>query len=235
MNETQFVEYLEKNHITINQEQLNLFKIYYEELVEYNQKVNLTAITDQEEVYLKHFYDSLTLLFSTSLKENSTLCDVGAGAGFPSIPIKIIRPDLKVTIVDSLGKRIQFLNYLIEKLNLKDVIAINMRAEDFAKDNRESFDYVTARAVARLNILSELCIPLVQIGGEFIAMKGHSGEEELTEANKGIKLLGCTITKATPISLPLNGGDRFIIISTKNQKTPNKYPRNYSQIKNKPL
>ncbi len=235
MNETQFVEFLALNKLAITEKQLELFKIYYEELVEYNKKVNLTSITDKEEIYLKHFYDSLTILFATPIKENSTICDVGAGAGFPSIPLKIMRPDINITIVDSLGKRIEFLKYMIEKLNLNHIEAINSRAEDFSIDHRETFDIVTARAVARLNILSELCIPLVKLGGHFIAMKALSGAEELRESKNAIQILGCELTENIELVLPLNGGTRNIAIITKKQKTPNKYPRNYSQIKNKPL
>lgn len=235
MNESQFIENLKLNNIEINKDQLLLFKQYYELLIDYNHKVNLTSITDLEDVYLKHFYDSLSLLFTIKINQNSTLCDVGAGAGFPSVPLKIIRPDLNITIVDSLGKRINFLKELINKLGLKKIVAINSRAEDFTIDNRESFDYVTARAVARLNILSELCIPLVKESGKFIAMKGQTGQEEFDEAKKAIKILGCELDHNHLFSLPFAGGMRNIIILTKIGKTPDKYPRNYSQIKNKPL
>lgn len=235
MNETQFIEELKKNNIEINETQLKLFKEYYHLLIEYNKKMNLTSITDKEEVYLKHFYDSLTLLLYNPLEKNSNLCDVGAGAGFPSIPIKIVRPDLRITIVDSLGKRIKFLNELIKKLKLSNVEAIHSRAEDYANLHKEEFDYVTARAVARLNILSELCIPLVKVNGKFIALKGQSGEIELNEAMNAIKRLGCKIENHKNFTLPYEAGDRTIIICKKMAKTLDKYPRNYSQIKNKPL
>lgn len=235
MNEKQFVDDLKKHDVVMDEKQLALFKQYYEILVDYNQRMNLTSITEKKEVYLKHFYDSLTLLFYSSIKENSKLCDVGAGAGFPSIPLKIARPDLKITIVDSLGKRIQFLNHLIEKLDLDEINTVHSRAEEFSVNYRESYDIVTARAVARLNVLSELCVPLVKEKGQFIAMKGQSGQEELKEAKNAIKSLGCELEAAHEFSLPLNGGSRNILIFTKKHKTLNKYPRNYSQIKNKPL
>lgn len=234
MNELEFVNELNKKGIKLNSIQQEQFNIYYQTLIDYNQKVNLTTITEKEEVYLKHFYDSLSILFYSEIKEGSTLCDVGSGAGFPSIPIKIVRPDLKITIIDALGKRIKFLNYLVSLLKLNDVSAIHTRAEEYAKDNRESFDYVTARAVARLNILSELCIPLVKIGGKFIAMKGSS-DEELQESVKGIKILGAEINDNVKFNLLNEGGKRNILIFKKITKTPNKYPRNYSKIKNKPL
>ncbi|QVK17884.1 16S rRNA (guanine(527)-N(7))-methyltransferase RsmG [Mycoplasmatota bacterium] len=235
MNEKEFIQDLKKHNVEIDEKQLSLFKQYYEILVEYNQKMNLTSITDKDEVYLKHFYDSLSLLFYCSIEENFKLCDVGAGAGFPSIPLKIVRPDLKITIVDSLGKRIQFLNHLIKKLDLNEVNMVHSRAEEFSVNNRESYDIVTGRAVARLNILSELCVPLVRENGKFIAMKGQTGHEELQEAKNAIKTLGCELKAVHEFSLPLNGGSRNILIFTKKHKTPNKYPRNYSQIKNKPL
>ncbi|MDF2699127.1 MAG: rRNA ((527)-N(7))-methyltransferase RsmG [Haloplasmataceae bacterium] len=235
MNENQLVSLFQSKDLSITNEQIELLNKYYEILIEYNKKVNLTSITDKGEVYLKHFYDSLTLITEHSIKKNATICDIGAGAGFPSVPVKIMRPDLTVTIVDSLGKRIDFLNYLFSKLKLENITAINDRAEAFSIEHRESFDYVTARAVARLNILSELCIPLVKLNGEFIAMKSTTGNEELNEAKKAIETLGCVVSKNHVFTLPYEGGLRNIIVCKKNSKTPDKYPRNYSQIKNKPL
>jgi 16S rRNA (guanine527-N7)-methyltransferase len=235
MNEQQFIENLKIKGINITADQMELFKKYYEILVDYNQKVNLTSITNQEEVYLKHFYDSLSVLTLHPLKEGSSLCDVGAGAGFPSVPIKIIRPDLKITIVDSLGKRIQFLDYLFGELKLSNINAVNARAEEFTVDHRESFDYVTARAVARLNVLAELCIPLAKVGGEFIALKAASGEEELLEAKNALNKLGCQLKDQFQFELPYEGGMRNILIFDKVNHTPNQFPRNYGQIKKKPL
>ncbi len=235
MNEEHFVSALKERGIELSTIHLDLFNKYYELLMEFNQKMNLTAITAKEEVYIKHFYDSLSLLFYQELPDSCTICDVGSGAGFPSIPLKIVRPDLKITIVDSLGKRILFLNHVIEKLRLHDIKAYHTRAEEFCLNNRESFSVVTARAVARLNILSELCIPLVNENGLFIAMKGSTGKEELQEAEKGIEILGARLTDLYEFSLPNGNGMRNILVFTKIHKTPNNYPRNYGQIKNKPL
>lgn len=235
MNPVQFSEYLKVKQIHLSSKQLEQFHQYYELLVTWNQKVNLTAITEEEDVYLKHFYDSLTPLTEYDLPQGATLCDVGAGAGFPSIPLKIVRPDLKVVIVDSLNKRIEFLKHLIKELGLEDVQAIHHRAEEYAQTKRESFDIVTARAVARLNILSELCLPLVKENGLFIALKGSSAQEEIEEAKQAIKTLGGTFKESIDFQLPEEGGSRSLIIIHKKKKTPLKYPRNYGQIKKKPL
>ncbi len=234
MNQTQFINELQKNNINLTDKQLQQFETYYQTLIEWNQKMNLTAITDKEEVYLKHFYDSLTISFNQHF-DHQSLCDVGAGAGFPSIPLKIVYPNLKITIIDSLNKRITFLNHLVKVLDLKDVELIHGRAEEYAINHRECFDIVTARAVARLNILAELCIPLVKIGGEFIALKGLKGEEELLEAEMGMEKLGGQITMETEITLSDDNDYRYNLYIEKTKKTPNKYPRSYSQIKKKPL
>ena len=235
MNPSMLVDLFQKRNINITSQMLSQFETYYKILIDYNTKVNLTSIINKEDVYLKHFYDSLSLLLEYDLKEGATLVDVGAGAGFPSVPLKIVRPDLSITIVDSLGKRIEFLNYLFESLKLKGIKAVNYRAEDYAKDHRESFDYVTARAVARLNILSELCVPLVKVHVEFIAMKSLNVDEELSEAKNAIEILGCQLKNKFEFDLPQDGGRRTILIYKKTIKTPNKYPRNYGQIKKKPL
>ena len=189
MNEQEFINQLKQQGIELTALQIEQFKKYYELLVEWNQKMNLTAITDQEGVYLKHFYDSLTIAFNFKFN-NQKIIDVGAGAGFPSIPLKIVYPDLKVTIVDSLTKRITFLNHLFKELKLTDCQAISARAEEYAKDHRQEADIVMARAVARLNILDELCLPLVKVNGYFLALKGLKAKEELKEASNGIKILG---------------------------------------------
>ena len=173
MKPEEFYQRLQEVHgITLSDEQKKQFDQYFHLLVEWNEKMNLTAITDEEGVYLKHFYDSLALGFHHELTDQ-TLCDVGAGAGFPSIPLKIVFPDLKVTIVDSLNKRITFLNTLVETLGLKDVQCFHDRAETFGqnKEFRASFDVVTARAVAKLSVLSEFCMPLVKKQGYFLALK----------------------------------------------------------------
>ena len=169
------------------------------------------------------------------LNKKFTLCDVGSGAGFPSIPLSIISDNAKVTIIDALNKRIKFLNDLILELGLKNVIALHERAEDFAKTKREFFDVTTARAVARLNILSELCLPLTKVGGYFIAMKGQGGNEEIKEASKGIEILGGHVEKVISLELPDNACARDIIIIKKIKETPKKYPRAFAKIKERPL
>lgn len=194
MNELEFIKQLETKGITLTPQQVNQFKQYFKILVEWNEKMNLTAITDEEGVYLKHFYDSLTIAFDFDFTDQS-IVDVGAGAGFPSVPLKIVYPELKITIVDSLTKRITFLNHLFKELNLSNCQAISARAEDYAKDHRQKCDIVMARAVARLNILDELCLPLVKVGGYFLALKGLKATEELEEAGKGIVLLGGQVEK----------------------------------------
>ena len=230
-----FNSYLEELNIEPSAEILNKFKTYYEYLVEVNEYMNLTAITQEDEVYIKHFYDSLLLSKYYNLKdEKKTLCDVGAGAGFPSIPLAICFPNLEVTIIDALQKRIGFLNNLIENLGLKNVKALHYRAEDFAKIKRESFDIVTARAVARLNVLSELCIPLVKTGGNFIALKGDD-INEVIEAKKATDILGAKYTNDYADELPLDMGKRTIIIYEKIKNTPNRYPRAFAVIKKTPL
>lgn len=188
--------------------------------------MNLTSITDEHDVYLKHFYDSIAPSFYFDFNQPISICDVGAGAGFPSIPLKIMFPQLKVTIVDSLNKRIQFLNYLASELQLQDVSFIHDRAETFGKGvYRESYDVVTARAVARLSVLSELCLPLVKKGGQFVALKSSKGEEELEEAKFAISVLGGNVTETHTFELPEDAGERQMFIIDKKRQTPKKYPR----------
>ncbi|MFQ6792621.1 16S rRNA (guanine(527)-N(7))-methyltransferase RsmG [Thomasclavelia sp.] len=233
MNEQEFIDQLNKQGINLTVKQLEQFKKYYVTLVEWNQKMNLTAITDQEDVYLKHFYDSLTIAFDFKFKDQKII-DVGAGAGFPSIPLKIVYPDLKVTIVDSLTKRITFLNHLFKELELTDCKAISARAEEYAKTNRQKADLVLARAVARLDILDELCLPLVKVGGYFLALKGLKAQEELTKASSGIKILGGEVERVIDFRLT-NDDHRSNIIIKKVKATPAKYPRMFGKIKKQPL
>jgi len=225
----QFEEYLKNLGIKINDEQYNQFEKYFDLLIEWNEKINLTAITKRDDVYLKHFYDSLTL---TKIQDfsNQTLLDVGSGAGFPSIPLKIIFPDLKVTIIDALNKRINFLKLLTETLDL-DVTLIHGRAED--QKEKENYDLVTARAVANLNVLSELCLPFVNMNGSFLIMKGSKGEEELKHAKRAVELLGGKHVQT--ITFPLKEEMRTLIKVEKVRTTPKKYPRQFKTIKNKPL
>lgn len=227
MNEQQFIEALKEKGIELSEMQIAQFKKYFELLVEWNEKMNLTAITDLEGVYLKHFYDSISASFYFDFTKVSSVCDVGAGAGFPSLPIKICFPDLHVTIVDSLNKRITFLNHLSEQLNLKNVEFVHSRAEEFGQNvkYREKFDVATARAVARLSVLSEFCLPLVKKGGNFVALKAAAGPEELKEANKAINTLGGSLKEEFAYQLPIEDSERTIYIINKIKETPKKYPR----------
>lgn len=222
--------------IELSEEQQRQFQTYYQMLVEWNEKINLTSITEEHEVYLKHFYDSIAPSFYTDLTKELTICDIGAGAGFPSIPLKIIYPNLKVTIVDSLNKRIKFLNQLAEALDLENVNFVHDRAETFGKGvYRESYDIVTARAVARLSVLSELCLPLVKKGGQFIALKSSKGEEELEEARFGLGILGGKVRETISYELPEEAGERQMILIDKRSQTPKKYPRKPGTPNKSPL
>lgn len=227
MNEQQFFDALKEKGIELSTEQLAQFKTYFETLVEWNEKMNLTAITDLESVYLKHFYDSISAAFYVDFTNATTLCDVGAGAGFPSIPIKICFPHLHITIVDSLNKRIQFLNHLSTELGLSHMNFVHSRAEDFGRNAqyREQFDLVTARAVARMSVLSELCVPLVKEGGQFVAMKAASGEHELKDAKRALATLGVKLNEEYHFLLPVEESDRVIFTFDKVKATPKKYPR----------
>lgn len=229
-------EKLKEHNIELSNTQKEQFQTYYQLLVEWNEKMNLTSITDEHEVYLKHFYDSITPSFYYDFKGSLSICDVGAGAGFPSIPLKIIFPELKVTIVDSLNKRIQFLNHLADALGLQGVSFVHDRAETFGKgDYRESYDIVTARAVARLTVLSELCLPLVKKGGQFIALKSSKGEEELDEAQFAINVLGGNVKETFNFELPEEAGERQMIVIDKRRQTSKKYPRKPGTPNKSPL
>ncbi|MCY1605033.1 16S rRNA (guanine(527)-N(7))-methyltransferase RsmG [Staphylococcus pettenkoferi] len=227
---------LKEHDIELTEQQQDQFKQYYEMLVEWNEKMNLTSITEESEVYLKHFYDSISPSFFEDFNQPLTICDVGAGAGFPSIPLKIVFPELKVTIVDSLNKRIQFLNQLADQLGLTGVSFVHDRAESYGKgDYRESYDIVTARAVARLSVLSELCLPLVKKGGKFIAMKASKAEEELEDARFAIGILGGKFISLETFELPEEAGKREMVMIEKRSKTPKKYPRKPGKPNKSPL
>lgn len=234
MNINDFINELKKINIEINDYQLKQLNRYYELLVEYNEKMNLTGITEKNQVYLKHFYDSLTINKIIDLNTVQTLCDVGTGAGFPGMVIKILFPKIKITLVDSLNKRIEFLNVVINELGLEDIDALHSRIEDYGKNNREIFDVVTARAVAPLNILLEYCTPLVKCGKYFIPLKANISREIL-EINSSLKELNCTIEKKCEFLLPYEESQRTLIKFKKIGKTNKKYPRAYAQIKKKPL
>ncbi|WP_152657459.1 16S rRNA (guanine(527)-N(7))-methyltransferase RsmG [Oceanobacillus sp. CFH 90083] len=227
MKPEQFVQALAEKGITLNESQQKAFDIYFKELVEWNEKINLTAITEKEEVYEKHFYDCITAAFYTDMTQELSICDIGAGAGFPSIPLKICFPHLKITIIDSLKKRITFLNHLANKLELTGVAFYHDRAENAGKNEvfREQYDLVTARAVARMSVLSELCLPFVKKGGYFVAMKGSQANEELEIGKAAIELLGGEVESMNTFTLSQDAGERSIIKIAKKRKTPKKYPR----------
>ena len=228
MKPEQFKEQLANIGIDLTDQQMKQYALYHEMLVEWNEKINLTAITEQEEVYLKHFYDSIMLAQAKEIfQENISMCDVGAGAGFPSIPLKIAFPKLEVTIVDSLNKRIKFLSELTQALALDNVNLYHDRAETFGQNKqfRESFDLVTARAVARLNILSELCLPLVKKEGYFVALKAAKSEEEITEAKKAIAMMGGKFIQEIDLDLPGTSEQRNLVVVQKKKETPKKFPR----------
>lgn len=230
-----FHDELEKLGLVLDERKTNQFEVYYKKLIAVNQVMNLTAITEKEEVYRKHFLDSLEIIRVLKNKEEYTLCDVGSGAGFPSIPLAIVQSGVQVTIIDALNKRISFLKELSTELGLTNVCAIHARAEDYAKVKREFFDVVTARAVAKLNVLAELCLPLIKLGGLFLAMKGSSGEEELLEATRAIEQLGGKLVNILDFVLPDGEERRQIIVIQKMKNTPSKYPRNFNKIKECPL
>lgn len=240
MTPEEFKEALAQKGIELSPKQLEQFEMYYEFLVATNEHVNLTAITAKDEVYLKHFYDSLLpALEIPDLSQNAwTLCDVGAGAGFPSLPLKIVFPQLKVTIVDSLNKRIKFLHELAAKLELDEVSFYHARAEEFASKKsafRESFDIVTARAVARLSVLSEFCLPLTKVGGRFIALKAQKAGEELADGRYAIKTLGGKLQADIETTLPKSDEKRHLLVIDKVKETPKKYPRKPGTPAKQPL
>lgn len=228
--------YIKDYKITLTENQYEQFQKYFELLVEWNEKMNLTAITDESGVALKHFADSLSLLNFVDIPQNSTLADVGTGAGFPGVVLKIARPDIKLTLIDSLNKRLVFLGEVCAQLGIEAEL-IHSRAEDGARDEklRESFDFAVSRAVARMNVLSEYCLPYVKVGGAFCAMKGAQANEEFKESLNAINTLGGKLEKKYFFELPENGGERAIAVVRKVKNTPQKYPRQSGKIKAKAL
>lgn len=220
-------------NVLLTNEQENLFNLYYEELIDYNKHTNLTAITEKDEVFYKHFYDSLTLIPFINNKEGS-LCDMGSGAGFPSLPLKIVFPYLKITIVDSANKRIKFLKDLVNKLNLENVTIVKDRVEEFGVNNQKSFDYVTARALGNLTLITEMALPMLKVDGSFLAMKGSKVLEEINDANNAINLTGGKIVNQMNLELPYNYGFRSIV-SIKKVKHVQGFPRRYPEMLKKPL
>lgn len=222
-----FTTLLEQKGLAVNAAQLAQFERYFELLVEWNEKMNLTGITEKDAVYEKHFFDSIALAFYMDLTKAGSLADIGSGAGFPSIPLKIMFPHLQITIVDSLNKRISFLKHLAEQLNLNDVQCVHGRAEDIARlpEHRDHYDVVTARAVARLNVLNEFCLPFVRQGGMFAAMKGAKSEEEVQEAGASFRALKGKMIGQHELKLPFEQSERHIILVSKMERTPRQYPR----------
>ncbi|GKT03681.1 16S rRNA (guanine(527)-N(7))-methyltransferase RsmG [Furfurilactobacillus sp. WILCCON 0119] len=240
MNPEQFAAALADHGVIITDKQLAQFATYFSLLIETNEKFNLTTITARDDVYLKHFYDSLTVALTVPELQTqaATLCDVGAGAGFPSLPLKIMFPQLKVTIIDSLNKRIGFLQELVDTLGLTNVTLIHDRAETAGgkkSPQREAFDYVTGRALARMSVMSELCLPLVKVGGRLLAMKASGANEELRQATFAIHTLGGKVGAQYQFELPVSADPREIIVIDKVKATPNRYPRRPGTPNKEPL
>lgn len=229
------IEEFKKAGIDVSEKQSQQFKTLFEFMVEYNKNVNLTAITEFEEVVMKHFIDSVLPFVGENamvdVPENSSFIDVGTGAGFPSIPLLIMRPDLKGTLCDSLRKRCDYLKLVCEKIGVKAEI-IHARGEELARQRREKYDMATARAVAALPVLAEYCVPFVKIGGMFVALK--SVNEDPNEACTALETLGADLTEVFDYKLP-NGDDRRLVVAEKETKTPSKYPRTPKNIKEKPI
>lgn len=228
-------EYSKNLNIEFHVEQKEKFYLYMQLLLEWNEKINLTAIVEPKEIILKHFIDSITI--SKYIKENSYLSDVGTGAGFPGIPLKILREDVNIVLVDSLNKRINFLNEVIEKLKLSNIKTVHARAEDIGKNKeyREKFDVVTSRAVANLSTLSEYLMPLAKVNGKCLAMKGPGVQEEIENAKKAINVLGGTIENVFEFKLPNSDIERTIVEINKIKNTDKKYPRKAGIPSKEPL
>lgn len=234
MNLEVFKNELEKLNINVNDTQLKQLEDYYNLLIEWNNKINLTAITEKDQVYLKHFYDSLTITKIINLNEIDSLCDIGTGAGFPGMVIKILFPNINVILVDSLNKRIEFLKIVKERLKLNKLKIYHDRAEEFAHNNIEKFDVVTARAVANLSTLLEYSIPMVKINKYFIPLKSNV-DEEIINSKNALEKLNSIIEEKIEFLLPIENSKRTILKIKKVGKTNNRYPRKYKEIKEKPL
>lgn len=237
MNEQTFYNKLTEKGISLTEKQRKQFSTYYNLLIEWNEKVNLTAITQKEEVYLKHFYDSITPAFYDDFTIYDSICDIGAGAGFPSLPLHICFPHLKVTIIDSLRKRTDFLQEVVNTLQLNHIHIVHGRAEQLGQDPkyRQKYSIVTARAVAQLNVLAEYCLPFCKKNGYFIAFKGTNINMEIDEAAKAIDLLGGQIKKIEEFTLPSEESKRSLLWVEKIKNTPKKYPRKAGTPNKHPL
>lgn len=230
MTEEQFVRELKKINITITANQMAQLNKYYELLKIWNEKINLTNIVEKKQVFLKHFYDSLTLCRIINIENQMSICDIGTGAGFPGLVLKILFPSIKITLVDSLNKRIEFLKLVIKELKLENIEVYHERIEEFAKKNREKYDIVTARAVANLSVLLEYAIPMVKVNKYFIAMKANINEE-LIESKKALNLLNSKIELKEEFQLPYENSNRTLIKIIKEKPTNLKYPRKNNEIR----
>ena len=234
MNKEEFIEELNKLNIVLDKEKLNKLDKFYKLLISWNKKINLTTISKEEDVYLKHFYDSLTLIKVVDLNKNLKILDVGTGAGFPGIVLKIVLPNLKITLLDSLNKRINYLKEIIKELDLNEIETICSRSEDYTKIHKEEYDIVVSRAVAHLRILSEITFASIKVNGYLIAMKGNI-DSELEEAKDIINKLKGKVVEINKFKLPKEESIRNLIKIQKVDKTPNIYPREYSKIKKEVL
>lgn len=234
MTEINFEKELLKLGITLDEIKIQQFETYFKLLVEWNEKINLTSIVNREDVYLKHFYDSATLTKMVDLTTIETLCDIGTGAGFPGIVIKILFPNIKVTLIDALDKRINFLNEVIRELNLKEIITVHARIEEYGIKNRNIYDVVTARAVASLPVLMEYTASLIKKGKYFIPMKANISQE-ISESKNATEQLHLKLIKKEEFLLPYEESNRTILLYIKEKDTPQRYPRKNAEIKKKPL
>lgn len=223
--------------ISLDEQAISRFSTFTNELVEWNKVMNLTAIKEPNDIALKHFVDSIAVFKYAKIQNGAKIADVGCGAGFPGIPMKIVRNDIKLTCIDSLNKRVKFMEQLLQKLELADCDCVHIRAEEAGAkaEFREKYDFAMARAVAQLRVLAEYCVPLLKVGGAFISMKGADAKEEVNEAKNAVKLLGAEIEQVYEYNLPLTDMGRTIIIIRKTAKTPQKYPRISAKISKNPL
>ena len=234
MNKELFIEEIEKLGIEVTSEKLEKLDLFYKLLIDWNEKINLTTITEEESVYLKHFYDSLTLYRDVDLNKSIKICDVGSGAGFPGIVLKIFFPNIDITLIDSLNKRIIYLNDIIDKLGLFGICAIHSRMEEFSKNHEEEFDFITERAVSQLPILCEISVKALKINGSLVFMKANCSEE-LEGIDTKINKLGLKISNIDKFVLPIENSNRTIIKIDKYSKTNKLYPRPIDKIKKNPL
>lgn len=231
------LQVLQSFGVTLNSQQIEAFRLYAAELSAWNEHTNLTAITDPEVVEMRHFVDSLSVLSVLKPRKGLRVIDVGTGAGFPGLPLKIACPEIKMTLVEATGKKINFLKHMVDLLGYSDVVLLNARAEDIGQmpAHRENYDWVLARAVAGMRVLAEYLLPLANLGGHVIAQKGESAPQEATDAEQPIKILGGRIVQLTPIELPTVADTHYLIDIEKIARTPPQYPRRPGLPSKKPL